>query len=217
MTSIARLGATARCLRTGAVAARPVGVAGFHATSRRELIPAGPRKNPLPSSRRWFFTIGILTAILQRLSRAEVHESPPSLSLPNSPVRSVNKVENAHNLFTVNDPTSIPTPSATHGSYHWTFERLIAAGLVPLSVAPFAAGSLNPTLDALLCGTLLLHSHMGFQAVILDYVPKYRFPGAHKAVMWLLRLATLTVGVGLYEFETNDVGVTEAVKRVWKA
>lgn len=42
---------------------------------------------------------------------------------------------------------------------------MIAAALVPLTVAPFAAGSLNPTLDAVFCATLLLHSHIGFQYV----------------------------------------------------
>jgi len=35
--------------------------------------------------------------------------------------------------------------------------------------------------------------------------------------MWLLNFATLAVGVGLYEFETNDVGLTEAVKKIWHA
>lgn len=35
--------------------------------------------------------------------------------------------------------------------------------------------------------------------------------------MWLLRIATVATGVALYEFETNDVGITEAVKRVWTA
>lgn len=25
------------------------------------------------------------------------------------------------------------------------------------------------------------------------------------------------MGIGLYEFETNDVGLTEAIKRVWHA
>lgn len=35
--------------------------------------------------------------------------------------------------------------------------------------------------------------------------------------MWALNLATVAVGVSLYEFETNDVGVTEAIKRVWKS
>jgi succinate dehydrogenase (ubiquinone) membrane anchor subunit len=35
--------------------------------------------------------------------------------------------------------------------------------------------------------------------------------------MWLLNLGTVLVGIGLYEFETNDVGVTEAIKRLWHA
>ncbi|CEJ88892.1 Putative Succinate dehydrogenase membrane anchor subunit [[Torrubiella] hemipterigena] len=118
---------------------------------------------------------------------------------------------------TVNDPAPVPTPNAAHGSYHWAFERALAAGLVPLTIAPFAAGSLNPTMDAILCGALVLHSHLGFQSVIVDYFPKSTYPGVHKLFWWLLNLATVTVGVGLYEFETNDVGVTEAIKRVWKA
>ena len=41
--------------------------------------------------------------------------------------------------------------------------------------------------------------------------------GWRKVFDWLLVLATLLVGVGLYEFETNDVGVTEAIKRIWRA
>lgn len=34
---------------------------------------------------------------------------------------------------------------------------------------------------------------------------------------WTLVIATLLAGVGLYEFETNDVGITEAIKRIWRA
>lgn len=117
----------------------------------------------------------------------------------------------------MNDPAPIPESNAAHGSYHWTFERLLAAGLVPLTIAPFAAGSLNPTLDAVLCGTVLLHSHIGLQSCVIDYIPKVNYPRLHKFFWWVLNAATVTVGIGLYEFETNDVGVTEAVKRVWKA
>ncbi len=112
---------------------------------------------------------------------------------------------------------AVPSPSPSHGSYHWTFDRLIAAGLVPLTVAPFAAGSLNPTMDAVLCAALLVHSHVGFQAMIIDYVPKWRFPMARRLCMWALNAATALVGIGLYEFETNDVGMVEAGKRIWKA
>ncbi|ODA78424.1 hypothetical protein RJ55_05805 [Drechmeria coniospora] len=117
----------------------------------------------------------------------------------------------------INDPAPVPEPNAAHGSYHWTFERLLAAGLVPLTIAPFASGSLNPAMDAVLCSAVLLHSHMGFQQCIVDYVPKKKYPGLRKTTWWMLNAATVLVGVGLYGFETNDVGVTEAIKRVWKA
>lgn len=65
----------------------------------------------------------------------------------------------------VNTPVPVPNPDYTHGSYHWSFERLLAAGLVPLTVAPFAAGSLNPVTDSILCALLVLHSHIGFEYV----------------------------------------------------
>ena len=65
----------------------------------------------------------------------------------------------------MNDPAPVPKPSPTHGSYHWTAERMISLGMVPLTVVPFAAGSLNPTMDALLAATVIIHSHIGFQYV----------------------------------------------------
>ncbi|KAH6664091.1 CybS-domain-containing protein [Halenospora varia] len=118
---------------------------------------------------------------------------------------------------TANDPAPVPTPSPSHGSYHWTFERLVSAGLVPITLAPFAAGSLNPMTDAILCGAILIHSHIGFEALVTDYIPTHRLPKTRKLFDWGLKLATVVVGVGLYEFETNDVGLTEGIKRIWKA
>lgn len=38
-----------------------------------------------------------------------------------------------------------------------------------------------------------------------------------KIFWWGLNAATLLVGIGFYEFETNDVGLTAAVKRLWTA
>lgn len=72
-------------------------------------------------------------------------------------------------------------------------------------------------MDALLCATVLIHSHIGFDALLVDYAPKKRIPKTRALLDWTLRGATVLVGVGLYEFETNDVGVTEAIKRVWTA
>lgn len=67
----------------------------------------------------------------------------------------------------VNDPAEVPEPHPTHGSYHWIVERLLSVGLIPLTLAPFAAQTMNPTLDAILVTGLLLHTHIGFQ-----YVPR---------------------------------------------
>ncbi|KAH6634188.1 CybS-domain-containing protein [Chaetomium sp. MPI-SDFR-AT-0129] len=122
-----------------------------------------------------------------------------------------------HVQGTVNDAAPVPEPSPSHGSYHWTFDRLVAGSLIPLTVAPFAAGSLNPTLDAILCATILIHSHTGFQNVIIDYLPQKRTPRARKFFMWGLNAATAVVGLALYEFETTDVGITETIKRIWAA
>lgn len=72
-------------------------------------------------------------------------------------------------------------------------------------------------MDAILCGAVLIHSHMGFQSVIIDYIPTHTYAKLRKFFMWGLNFATLIVGIGLYEFETNDVGVTEAIKRIWTA
>lgn len=71
--------------------------------------------------------------------------------------------------------------------------------------------------DAMLCGAILIHSHIGFEACIIDYFPSKRVPKTKVFLWWFLRAMTVTVGVGLYEFETNDVGLTEAIKRIWKA
>ena len=62
----------------------------------------------------------------------------------------------------MNDPTSFPAPSRTHGSHHWAFERLLYAGLVPLTAAAFAtSGSSYPILDGILGVSLVMHSHIG--------------------------------------------------------
>jgi succinate dehydrogenase (ubiquinone) membrane anchor subunit len=55
------------------------------------------------------------------------------------------------------------------------------------------------------------------RSCIIDYFPIKRIPTARKAAMWALRIATVTLGVALYSFETNDVGITEAVARLWHA
>ncbi|KAH6852995.1 mitochondrial succinate dehydrogenase cytochrome b560 subunit D [Alternaria rosae] len=120
-------------------------------------------------------------------------------------------------IGTTNDPVPVPDPDYAHGSYHWSFERIVSAGLIPLTIAPFAAGSLNPLSDSILCALLVVHSHIGFESCIIDYFPTKRVPLVRKSAMWALRAGTVALGLALYSFETNDVGITEAVARLWHA
>lgn len=55
------------------------------------------------------------------------------------------------------------------------------------------------------------------RASIIDYFPKKRVPLIRNLSMWALRIGTVTLGIALYSFETNDVGITEAVARLWHA
>ncbi|CAL1711166.1 unnamed protein product [Somion occarium] len=115
---------------------------------------------------------------------------------------------------TVNDPTTFPPPSRTHGSYHWAFERLLSAGLVPLTVAAFVtSGSNYPIVDGLLGISLVVHSHIGFDSILVDYLHPRKFPILGPTFSWLLRGVTAAVLVGVYQFNTNDIGLTELIAK----
>ena len=58
-----------------------------------------------------------------------------------------------------------------HGSYHWAFERLLAASLVPMTAAAVAtSGSSHAILDGLLGVALVMHSHIGVSRLIAIFL-----------------------------------------------
>ncbi|GAA6027241.1 hypothetical protein JCM8097_002516 [Rhodosporidiobolus ruineniae] len=132
------------------------------------------------------------------------------------PIAAANSSAAQHVQGTVNDPTPFPTPNKAHGSYHWTFERLLSASLVPL-IGATAVSSANPVIDGVLCTALVAHSHMGFDQLLTDYLHPRKFPVLGVIAKWLLRFATGGVLVGVYQFETNDIGLTELIKKAWHA
>ncbi|KAF6752577.1 mitochondrial inner membrane protein [Ephemerocybe angulata] len=117
-----------------------------------------------------------------------------------------------------NDAVTFPPPSPTHGSYHWVFERTLAAALVPLTAAAFVTSGTNyPILDGVLGLSLIAHSHIGFDQCIVDYLHPRKFPILGPASSWTLRAATLAATVGIFQFNTNDIGLTELIAKVWTA
>lgn len=75
------------------------------------------------------------------------------------------------------------------------------------SISTFAVSSnAHPILDAVLAGSLIVHTHIGFDACIIDYLHTRKFPIGGQVANWGLRAATLAALWGAYEFNTNDVG-----------
>ncbi|WVQ70348.1 uncharacterized protein L199_008575 [Kwoniella botswanensis] len=119
---------------------------------------------------------------------------------------------------TVNDATPQIEASRSHGSYHWAFERVLSAALVPVTVgAAVSTGSAYPILDGILAVSLIVHSHIGFDSCRVDYLHPRKFPVIGPIVSWVLKIATGLSVWGVYEFNTNDVGLTELVRRLWTA
>jgi succinate dehydrogenase (ubiquinone) membrane anchor subunit len=127
---------------------------------------------------------------------------------------------------TVNDATTFPEPVKSHGSYHWTFERVLSAALIPImGGAAVSSGSayvrylsivhrfkltkpntIQPILDAALGISLVIHSHIGFDSCLVDYVHPRKFKISGPLGKWILRVATGLSVWGVYEFNTNDIG-----------
>ncbi|KAG0344229.1 membrane anchor subunit of succinate dehydrogenase, Sdh4 [Podila humilis] len=111
----------------------------------------------------------------------------------------------------------IPAPDQLHGSYHWDFERLLCVSMVPL----FAASAINgahPITDGLLGVVVPVHCHIGFDAMITDYFDPTKVGKlANKSLVWGLRGVSVLVLVGCYQFNTNDIGLTEFIMKSWQA
>ena len=104
--------------------------------------------------------------------------------------------------------------SKLDGSYHWNAERALSIVSVPLLATAFVAGPI-PLVDFALGWVLPLHCHIGFDAMIQDYLPARRAKILNLILSWTLRLTTALVIYGCYLFNTNDVGITAFVGRLW--
>ena len=91
------------------------------------------------------------------------------------------------------------------------------------------SGSNYPVVDGLLAVGLVMHSHIGvgpppslikllllnrtetfeikFDCIVVDYLPIRKFPVIGQIAKWGLRTATVATLVGIYQFNTNDIGM----------
>lgn len=118
---------------------------------------------------------------------------------------------------TVNDAYKIPMVSPYESNYHWTYERILAFGLLPLTAFPFAMGYDFPMVDTAFCLTVLFHSHSGFKSCIIDYIPERVYGFWHRAACKLLSFGTFVSIYGIYLLETTENGLFDLVSRIWVA
>ncbi|KAI3403923.2 SDH4 [Candida oxycetoniae] len=117
---------------------------------------------------------------------------------------------------TVNDAYVPPKPHKLEGSLHWTSERLVAVGLVPLTLAPLVTGT-STLLDSTLCSLLLFHCYTGFQSCITDYIPKRVYGNLFNYAIYLLTFGTGVAGYGVYQIQKKEGGICQIISKVWKA
>lgn len=118
---------------------------------------------------------------------------------------------------TVNDAAKIPLVSYYDGGYHWTYERLITVGLVPLAMSPLIGGVDYPMIDSIFAIGLLFHCHAGFKSCIIDYIPERVWGVWHRIACRILTFGTFTAMYGIYNLETENEGLFDLVKSIWNA
>ncbi|KAJ3043312.1 membrane anchor subunit of succinate dehydrogenase, Sdh4 [Rhizophlyctis rosea] len=152
--------------------------------------------------------LGLRTSALGVASVRQFRAGPITRFEKSSPA------QNAAGAATVEKTQSGEHKSKVHGSYHWDLERGLSALTLPLIGGAFVVGP-NPYIDLALGVVIPLHCHIGFDACIIDYFDYRKAPVVNRIMKGALYLTTAGVLYGCYQFNTNDVGITEGVKRIW--
>lgn len=103
-----------------------------------------------------------------------------------------------------------------HGSYHWIYERVLSGASLATLTYGVLSGPSN-TLDVALAVVLPLHCHIGFQTIVDDYLPKRKFGAVYNVAKGSLLLATGLALYGAYRFNTENIGISEAISELWKS
>ncbi|KAI8905017.1 CybS-domain-containing protein [Gorgonomyces haynaldii] len=110
--------------------------------------------------------------------------------------------------------SAVAEKSKVKGSYHWNLERGLSIVTVPLVGAAMVFGPI-PLVDFGLALVIPAHTHLGIEQMVVDYIPVRKFGFIATLFHWALNIGTLLAIYGLYKFNTNDIGITAFVYRLW--
>ena len=96
-------------------------------------------------------------------------------------------------------------------SKHWNMERILSAAL--LGVIPVSLLLENQITDHILAVSLILHSYWGLKVIATDYIHGPTMP---KLAVGLIASVSLLALVGLCYFNYTDIGLSKAIKKIWK-
>ncbi|KAJ3000794.1 membrane anchor subunit of succinate dehydrogenase, Sdh4 [Globomyces sp. JEL0801] len=130
----------------------------------------------------------------------------------NTPNLNFNKSNKLEFKNTSVNLAAVKTPY--NGSFHWNAERALSLVSLPLVGSAFIYGSI-PLVDIGLAIVLPLHTHMGFESCITDYVPKRVYGVLNTILSWILKVSTVLTLYGCYVINSQDVGMTALAKRLW--
>lgn len=106
--------------------------------------------------------------------------------------------------------------SAAGGSHAgiWTAERALSVAL--LGLLPAALAFPSKSLDILLAISVVMHSHWGIEAIVVDYVRPVLFGSVIPKIapMFVVAYSALLLGALLY-FINTDIGIAQTVRKFW--
>ena len=99
------------------------------------------------------------------------------------------------------------------GVKHWIKERVSSVAVLGI----LGAAILFPCqpIDHALGIALPIHCHLGFDSIITDYVPTYKYPYSNTVLTYLLYGLTGTTLFGLYQFNTKDTGLSHSLRNLY--
>lgn len=96
----------------------------------------------------------------------------------------------------------------------WTIERGVSAVL--LAILPAAIAFPSKTLDILLAVTVVMHTHWGLEAILVDYVRPVLFGPALPTLVpaVVIAFSAIFLGLLLYTIST-DIGISQTIRKFW--